>query len=259
MKKWISLILVTLLVIGLCGCVPYEKTVEPIPTEIEGTAWTEPTAPPKSTAVTTEPTEKTEETQPTEETEATESTQPTEVVEETKPQKETESTKETEETKPKEPPATQPTQATTEPTEPLTNPTESTTEPTVLPTTEPEATKPAETKPPETEPPATEPVETEPPETQPTAPTEPAGCQHDWKCIHHTEEGHWLAGVVCDCGWTAYGDPDTLVAKWNAHSASYPATESLFDHGGYGCVDEWVVDKQAYDEWVCRHCGEPKP
>ena len=254
MKKWISLTLVTLLMISLCGCVPQNLSVEMMPTVTEETAWTESTAPPESTAVTTEPTEKTEETQPTEETEATEPTQPTEVVEETKPQKETESTKETEETKPKEPPATQPTQPTTEPTEPVTKPTESTTEPTVPPTTEPEETKPAETQPPETEP-----VVTEPAVTQPTTPTEPVGCQHDWKCIHHAEEGHWLAGVVCDCGWTAYGDPDTLVAKWNAHSASYPAAESLFDHGGYGCVDEWVVDKQAYDEWVCRHCGEPKP
>ena len=254
MKKWISLTLVTLLMISLCGCVPQNLSVETMPPVTEETAWTESTAPPESTAVTTEPTEKAEETQPNEETETTEPTQPTEAVEETKPQKETESTKSTEETKPKEPPATQPTQPTTEPTEPATNPTESTTESTVPPTTEPEETKPAETQPPETEP-----VETELPVSQPTTPTEPAGCQHDWKCIHHTEEGHWLAGVVCDCGWTAYGDPDTLVAKWNAHSASYPAAESLFDHGGYGCVDEWVVDKQAYDEWVCRHCGEPKP
>lgn len=33
----------------------------------------------------------------------------------------------------------------------------------------------------------------------------------------------------------------------------------LFDHGGYGSMDEWIVDKPAYDEWVCRLCGEPKP
>ena len=99
---------------------------------------------------------------------------------------------------------------------------------------------------------------TEPPTEATEPPTEPAGCQHDWKCIHHAEEGHWRAGIVCDCGWTVYGDPGELVAKWNAHSASYPATESLFDHGGYGSADEWIVDKPAYDEWVCRHCGEPK-
>ena len=100
---------------------------------------------------------------------------------------------------------------------------------------------------------------TEPPTEATEPPMEPAGCQHDWKCIHHDEEGHWRAGIVCDCGWTVYGDPDELVAKWNAHSASYPATESLFDHGGYGSADEWIVDKPAYDEWVCRHCGEAKP
>ena len=34
--------------------------------------------------------------------------------------------------------------------------------------------------------------------------------------------------------------------------------ESLFEHGGFGIMDEWIVDKPAYDEWVCRHCGEPK-
>jgi len=99
-------------------------------------------------------------------------------------------------------------------------------------------------------------------ETQPTESTEPSTeettCSHDWSCIHHAEEGHWKAGVVCDCGWTVYGNPDELIALWNAHSASYPAAESLFDHGGYGCVDEWIVDKPAYDEWVCRLCGEPK-
>ena len=81
----------------------------------------------------------------------------------------------------------------------------------------------------------------------------------DWMCVHHDEEGHWRAGIVCDCGWTVYGDPNELVALWNAHSASYPGAESLFDHGGYGSADEWIVDKPAYDEWVCRHCGEPKP
>ena len=64
---------------------------------------------------------------------------------------------------------------------------------------------------------------------------------------------------MCDCGWTVYGDPDGLVAQWNAHSESYPAEESLFEHGGFGSVDEWIVDKPAYDEWVCRHCGEAKP
>lgn len=64
---------------------------------------------------------------------------------------------------------------------------------------------------------------------------------------------------MCDCGWAVYGDPDELVALWNAHSASYPAAESLFEHGGFGCMDEWIVDTPAYDEWVCRHCGEPKP
>ena len=63
---------------------------------------------------------------------------------------------------------------------------------------------------------------------------------------------------MCDCGWTVYGAPDELVALWNAHSASYPAAESLLDHGGFGSMDKWIVDTPAYDEWVCRHCGEPK-
>ena len=132
------------------------------------------------------------------------------------------------------------------------------TEAPTTPTTQPEETKP--TTPPETtptQPPETTPEETDPPTTTP--PTEPAGCNHEWKCIHHPEEGHWRAGIICDCGWTVYGDPSELTALWNAHSASYPPAESLFDHGGFGSMDEWIVDKPAYDEWVCRHCGEPKP
>lgn len=129
-------------------------------------------------------------------------------------------------------------------------------------------TKPAETEPEETEPAVTKPTETAPSETEPTepeseptepAPTEPTECQHDWTCIHHGEEGHWVAGVACSCGWTIYGDPAELVSLWNAHSASYPAMESLLYHGGYGSIDSWVVDKPAYDEWVCSHCGSPKP
>lgn len=137
----------------------------------------------------------------------------------------------------------------TEPTEPVQHPTE--TDPTVP--TEPETTPTEPTAPPTVPP-------TEPPEIEPTEPaeTEPTGCAHDWKCVHHTEEGHWQAGVFCDCGWTAYGSADSLIALWNAHATSYPAAEALFDHGGYGCVDEWIVDKPAYDEWVCHLCGEKK-
>ena len=132
--------------------------------------------------------------------------------------------------------------------------------PTVLkatqPETEPTVTTPA---PPETEPTNPEPTQ---PETKPTVPktkpTEPTSCSHDWKAIHHKEKGHWKAGIVCDCGWTIYGNADELISKWNAHSASYPAEEALFEHGGYGSADKWIVDEPAYDEWVCRHCGEPK-
>ena len=143
-----------------------------------------------------------------------------------------------------------PQQATEVPTTPTTQPEE--TKPTTPPETTP--TNPPETTP--TQPPETKPEETEPPKTTP--PTQPAGCSHEWKCIHHPEEGHWRAGIICDCGWTVYGDPGELTALWNAHSASYPPVESLLDHGGFGSMDEWIVDKPAYDEWVCRHCGEPK-
>ena len=155
-----------------------------------------------------------------------------------------------EDTTPTEPKPTTP-QATEKPTTPTTPPEE--TKPTTPPETTP--TNPPETTP--TQPPETRPEETDPPTT--TLPTEPAGCKHEWKCIHHPEEGHWRAGIICDCGWTVYGDPGELTALWNAHSASYPPAESLFDHGGFGSMDEWIVDKPAYDEWVCRHCGEPKP
>ena len=162
----------------------------------------------------------------------------------TKPAGPTEGTTPTE-TKPTTP------QATEKPTTPTTPPEE--TKPTIPPETTP--TNPPETTP--TQPPETKPEETEPPTTTP--PTQPTGCSHEWKCIYHPEEGHWRAGIICDCGWTVYGDPGELTALWNAHSASYPPVESLFDHGGFGSMDEWIVDKPAYDEWVCRHCGEPKP
>ena len=151
-----------------------------------------------------------------------------------------------------------------------TDPTENKTLPqeTVPPETQPvftqlatEPTEPVETQPPETEPASTEPKETKPPQMEETepAPPEPTKCQHDWTCIHHGEEGHWVAGVACSCGWTVYGDPAELVSLWNTHSASYPAMESLLYHGGYGSIDSWVVDKPAYDKWVCSHCGSPKP
>ena len=119
----------------------------------------------------------------------------------------------------------------------------------------PTAPEPESTNPPQpTEPP--KPVEPAPTEPQPT---EPSGCTHDWQCVHHDEEGHWLAGVICDCGWTVYGSPDDVSAAWNAHSASFPPEESLLEHGGFGCVDEWVVDAPAYEEWYCSLCGEAKP
>ena len=147
-------------------------------------------------------------------------------------------------------------------------PTQSKNEPTVpketKPNTEPTVTVPTqpETKPKDTEPtqPASKPTEPEPKPSAPeTKPTEPTGCSHDWKAIHHEEKGHWQPGIVCDCGWTVCGKASELVSKWNAHSASYPAEVALFHHGGYGSADKWIVDEPAYDEWVCRHCGEPKP
>lgn len=133
---------------------------------------------------------------------------------------------------------------------------------------QPPSTQPISTEPPtkSTEPPHTEPTvpvtqpptEPEPESTEPPT-TEPEGCNHDWECIHHPEEGHWLAGIACDCGWETYGDPDELLDAWYAHVNSYTPAEALLEHGGYGSMDQWIVDKPAYDEWVCRHCGEPKP
>ena len=149
---------------------------------------------------------------------------------------------------------TQPAEIPSQPTEPA-KPTVPEPEPTnpPQPTEIPKPTEPAPTEPPPTEPAPTVPIPTEP------QPTEPAGCTHDWQYVHHDEEGHWLAGIVCDCGWTVYGSPDEVVAAWNSHSASFPPEETLLDHGGYGCVDEWVVDTPAYEEWYCTLCGEQKP
>lgn len=231
MKKILGLTLAAVLLLGFMGCT---KQVPPLDTS---PPVTEATGTPETTLPATDPTEAetTQSTDPSEVTDPTQSTEATEGTEPAQPQKPKENTgKQEYETKPADPPETQPTQPATEPTAP--------------PTTQPA----------ETEPPATEPPSIEPPSTEPT-PTEPAGCQHDWMCVHHDEEGHWRAGIVCDCGWAVYGDPDGLVAQWNAHSESYPAEESLFEHGGFGCVDEWIVDKPAYDEWVCRHCAEAKP
>ena len=158
-------------------------------------------------------------------------------------------------TTPTEPQATEPTKTPTEPSKP---------EPAIPKPTEPAPTAPTptETVPPEppteeTVPPTTEPEQTQPTETTPPS-TEPTECQHDWVCIPHAEVGHWRAGIMCDCGWTVYGDPDELTALWNAHSASFPPAESLFDHGGFGCMDEWIVDTPAYSEWGCQHCGQKK-
>lgn len=162
------------------------------------------------------------------------------------------------ETMPTEPPAS--TVPETKPTEPVdTAPPETEPMETVPPPTQqPAATEPS--IPPATEPPPTVPPVIEPEPTQPpTEPSEPVGCSHDWVCIHHNEEGHWIAGVICDCGWVIYGNPDEVVAIWNAHSASFPPEESLIMHGGYGCADEWVVDAPAYEEWYCSLCGETKP
>lgn len=139
---------------------------------------------------------------------------------------------------------TRPTEVPSQPTEPA--------KPTV-PEPEPAAPPQPTEHPKPTEPAPTAPIPTEP------QPTEPAGCTHDWVCIQHSEEGHWKAGIVCDCGWTVYGSPDEVAAAWNAHSASFPPEESLFEHGGFGCADEWVVDAPAYEEWYCSLCGETKP
>ena len=243
MKKLIALLLVLSLVLVGCAAPDSDPTASSTPdlnqsTTSESTSsQTDPTDPlegENSGPVTSDPTGTTP-TVPDSTENGTEGTKPVGP---------------TEDTTPTEPKPTTP-QATEKPTTPTTPPEE--TKPTTPPETTP--TNPPETTP--TQPPETKPEETEPPTTTP--PTQPAGCSHEWKCIYHPEEGHWRAGIICDCGWTVYGDPGELTALWNAHSASYPPVESLFDHGGFGSMDEWIVDKPAYDEWVCRHCGEPKP
>ena len=243
MKKLIAIILLMSLVLVGCTAPDSNPTASSGPDLQQG-------APSEGASSQTDPTDAQEGTRPGPETSDPTSTNPS-VPDSTENGTEgTEPAGPTEGTTPTEPKPTSP-QATEKPTTPTTPPEE--TKPTTPPETTP--TNPPETTP--TQPPETKPEETEPPTT--TLPTEPAGCNHEWKCIHHPEEGHWRAGIICDCGWTVYGDPGELTALWNAHSASYPPAESLFDHGGFGSMDEWIVDKPAYDEWVCRHCGEPKP
>ena len=243
MKKLIAILLILSLVLVGCAAPDSDPTVSSSPDLQQG-------APTEGTSSQTDPTDAQEGTRPGPVTSDPTLTDPS-VPDSTENGTEgTTPAGPTEGTTPTEPKPTSP-QATEKPTTPTTPPKE--TKPTTPPETTP--TNPPETTP--TQPPETKPEETEPPTT--TLPTEPAGCNHEWKCIHHPEEGHWRAGIICDCGWTVYGDPGELTALWNAHSASYPPAESLFDHGGFGSMDEWIVDKPAYDEWVCRHCGEPKP
>ena len=239
MKKLLSLLFTSVLVLSLIGCRQQELPVKTSLPTIETSGVPNPTAPPETAVPATDPPER-ESTQPTQ---PSETTSPPEATEEPEPTQAVSEPAAPPSTKPAEthPPETVPTDP------PVTKPTE----------TVPPETEPVETQPSETEPPETEPVETQPADTEPS--TEPVECQHDWLCIHHDEEGHWQAGIACDCGWTVYGESEELVALWNAHSASYPAVESLFNHGGYGSVDAWIVDQPAYDEWVCRHCGEQKP
>lgn len=225
-------ILCTLLV---CCLLLFAGCREPVPPEVNTTA-TEPSiSAVEPTAGTTETT--TAATEP-EETQATEAA-----------------------TTPTEPQATEPTKAPTQPTDPTepSKPEQTIPKPTEPAPTEPTPTETVPPEPPteETVPPTTEPEQTQPTETEP-APTEPTECQHNWVSIPHAEVGHWRAGIMCDCGWTVYGDPDELTALWNAHSASFPPAESLFEHGGFGSMDEWIVDTPAYDEWVCQHCGQRK-
>ena len=243
MKKLIAIILLMSLVLVGCTTPDSDPTASSGPELQQG-------APTEGTFSQTDPTDAQEGTRPGPVTSDPTSTNPS-VPDSTENSTEgTEPAGPTEGTTPTEPKPTSP-QATEKPTTPTTPPEE--TKPTTPPETTP--TNPPETTP--TQPPETTPGETDPPTTTP--PTEPTGCNHEWKCIHHPEEGHWRAGIICDCGWTVYGDPNELAALWNAHSASYPPAESLFDHGGFGSMDEWIVDKPAYDEWVCRLCGEPKP
>lgn len=236
-RKIFALIMACLLILSRCR--KQISSTEPGNTP-------QPSTHPTKAVVATEATESTptENPQESEETVATTATEPP-GTETTVPPNKQEGKLPTEPTKPKtENPDPEDTEA--EPSEPATapsvpEPTQPKSEPTVPETTEPE----------------TEPTI---PVTAPTKPKpkEPTECSHDWQVIHHEEKGYWKAGVICDCGWAVYGKVDEVVAKWNAHSASYPSEEALFEHGGYGSVDKWVVDQPAYDEQVCRHCGETK-
>ena len=236
MKKSLALILGLCIFLSACTAGnPTETIGDPTlpPTSSQTTATTAPaeTGGADETAEPSVP----DSTQPSETSDPTEATHPAATVPVDK--EDTDTPKQTE-PKETEPPAI---------TQPSTDP----------PETQPSETKPPETKPEKTETPATDPSVTEPPTTNPSE-TEPQECQHDWLCVHHQEEGHWIAGIICDCGWKVYGESAQLISLWNAHSMSFPTAESLFNHGGYGCVDEWIVDKPAYDEWKCRLCSKPK-
>lgn len=239
MKKILHLFLAAVLLLGLFGCSSTVASPDTCPTKPETSGIPETTTPLETTAPESAPKENIVinelpgVTDPTQSTEGLEPPTMTEATVETEPSQPA--------TKPTDPPAAQLPHTETPETE--------------LPATMPPSTEPST---PPMQPTQPEPTEPEPEPAEPPA-TEPEGCNHDWECVHHPEEGHWLAGIACDCGWEAYGDPDELLDAWYAHVNSYTPAEALLEHGGYGSMDQWIADKPAYDEWVCRHCGEPKP
>ena len=76
-----------------------------------------------------------------------------------------------------------------------------------------------------------------------------AALGHNW--VHHDEEGHWRDHITCRCGAVFYD-----YNEWYAHARASYDDEYLDAHSGYSDHNEWVVDKEAYDE--CSRCGATK-
>lgn len=118
----------------------------------------------------------------------------------------------------------------------------------------------------------TEPIVPDPTDPVDPDPTEPPH-EHKWEHHHHDEVGHWGEGkFVCTvCGWTCSESEAeavglNLIQYWGLYHQEIMYDVDTENQHSYRTDADWVVDQEAYDEWVCTECGavtyedpDPKP
>ena len=83
-------------------------------------------------------------------------------------------------------------------------------------------------------------------------PTEPVGCQHEWKTKYHAEVGHYGDYYnVCKCGFRF-----NHTSEWSAHLDNFSGEELILEHTSWGSARDYIVDTPAYYDWHCTKCGE---